>query len=98
MLFRSYPENDLTFDNEIAKLREGDTIELYVQWISDSGQVTLIYDVKNWKDKNYLVEDVFEAIGYSNKEDKYFFNYSNMFAINDGEFDDSECSFLEQYN
>ncbi|HKM45622.1 MAG TPA: RNA-binding domain-containing protein [Dysgonamonadaceae bacterium] len=95
---RYYPENDLTFDNEIAKLREGDTIELYVQWISDSGQVTLIYDVKNWKDKNYLVEDVFEAIGYSNKEDKYFFNYSNMFAINDGEFDDSECSFLEQYN
>jgi len=95
---RYYPEDDLTFDNEINKLREGDKIELTVLSISDNGNIKLISDVKNWEDKNYLVEEMFETIGYADKEDEYFFKYANVLGVSDEDIDNSENSFLEQYN
>ena len=95
---RYFPEADLTFNDEIAKLREGDTIELTVLSISDKGNVKLISDIKNFQDNNYLVEDVFEAIGYANQEDRYFFKYANVLGVNDEEMQDADCSFIEQYN
>lgn len=95
---RYNPEEDLTFDNKLAQLGEGDNINLTIQSIGDNGHIKLISEIKNWAEKCYLVEDVFEAIGYKDEEDEYFFKYVNVLGIEDEETEDFENSYLEQYN
>ena len=95
---RYFPDGDLTFNDDTAKLREGDSIELTVLSITDRGHVKLITDIKDWQDKGYLVEEVFEAIGYEDGEEKYFFKYANVLGIDDEEMEDRENTFLVQYN
>lgn len=97
---RYYPEGDLTFDSELAKLGEGDEIELVVRSITDKGHVKLISEVKDWDEGSYLVEEVFEAIGFSDQEDEYFFKYVDVIGDNDDDDDDEsiENSYLDQYN
>lgn len=95
---RYFPQDDFSFVDENAKLREGDTIDLTVLFISNNGNIKLVIDVDDLDKKNYLVEEVFETIGYNNKEDKYFFEYANVLHTDDEMINESENSFLEQYN
>lgn len=95
---RYFPDGDLTFDDETARLRVGDSIELTVLSITDRGHVKLITDIKNWHDRGYLVEDVFESIGYKDGEEQYFFKYANVLGVDDEEMEDRENTFLVQYN
>lgn len=95
---RYSPEEDLTFDNKLAQLGEGDNINLIIHSIGENGHIKLISAIKNWAEKSYLVEEVFEAIGYKDKEDEYFFKYVNVLGVEDEEAQDFENSYLEQYN
>lgn len=97
---RYYPEGDLTFGSELAKLEEGDKVDLIVKSITEKGHVKLISQIKDWDEKNYLVEEVFEAIGFIDQEDQFFFNYVNILGDEDDdeEVESLENSYLEQYN
>lgn len=95
---RYFPQNDFSFEDENAKLRKGDTIDLTVLSISANGNIKLVLDVGDTDRKNYLVEDIFDTIGYNDKEDEYFFRYANVLGINEEVIEESENSFLEQYN
>lgn len=97
---RYYPEGDLTFDSDLAKLGEGDKIDLIIKSITEKGHVKLISEIKDWDEKNYLVEEVFDAIGFTDQEDKYFFKYVNVLGQDDDEeeVEGLENSYLEQYN
>lgn len=95
---RYSPEEDLTFDNKLAQLGEGDNINLIIHSIGENGYIKLISEIKDWAENGYLVEDVFEAIGYKDKEDEYFFKYVNVLGVEYEEPEDFENSYLEQYN
>lgn len=95
---RYFPQNDLSFEVENAKLREGDTIDLTLLSISNNGNIKLVLDVDDLDKKNYLVEEVFDTIGFYDKEDEYFFEYANVLGIDDEVIDEFGYSFLEQYN
>lgn len=95
---RYFPQNDFSFEEENAKLREGDAIDLTVLSISTNGNIKLVLDVGDMDRKSYLVEDIFDTIGFHDKEDEYFFEYANVLGINEEVIDESENSFLDQYN
>ena len=65
-----YPYNDLTFNNDYNKLNQEDEIKLIVLKITDNGFLTLVNELADWSKNNYLIEDVFEEIGYADKEDE----------------------------
>ncbi|WP_162300303.1 RNA-binding domain-containing protein [Epilithonimonas hispanica] len=94
-----HPSNDISFSKEMSKLQEGDTIELYVFRITERGYLDLINAITDWDSINYLVEDVFDAIGYADEEDKYFFNLLSESENADDPLDEKKnLSFIDQYN
>lgn len=94
-----HPSNDISFSAEMNKLQEGDTIDLYVLKITEKGYLTLVNELNGWDRINYLVEDVFEAIGYSDYEDKYFFKLLLESENIDDPLDDKKnLTYIDQYN
>ncbi len=92
-----YPENDLTFSSDMNQLNVGDSVELYVLKISNRGYLDLVCEILEWNQSNYDVKAVFEAIGYAQQEETYFFNL----GIDDDDDDDlseeQERSYISQY-
>lgn len=94
-----YPYNDLTFNSDYNKLNIGDTIKLTIIKISDKGFLTLVSELANWSKNNYLIEDVFEEIGYGDKEDEYFFKNKDFLINEDNDIETvNESSYIDQYN
>lgn len=99
MFHNYYPSNDMTFNTEMASLNENDEILLTVIKISNKGYLQLVADVVDWDKVNYLVEDVFEEIGYVDKEDEYFFKLRESQNDLTNDYDsEKERNFIEQYN
>lgn len=98
MHHKYYPTNDLSFTEDLLTLVEGDEVDLCVIRISDKGYLDLVKEVLYWDQKNYLVEDVFEKIGFPDQEDKYFFRDKLYLEENDEEDSQNERSYIDQYN
>ncbi|MCA4776109.1 AlbA family DNA-binding domain-containing protein [Empedobacter stercoris] len=94
-----YPSNDMSFDSEMNNLQEGDSVSLYVFRITEKGYLGLVCEFNDWERSNYLVEDVFEAIGYVDQEDTYFFNLLTVSEnTEDSLSEKNTLSFIDQYN
>lgn len=94
-----YPYNDLTFNSDYNKLNNGDSIELTVIKISDNGFLTLVSELADWSKNNYLIEDVFEEIGYADKEDEYFFKNKDFLTNDETDIETvNDSSYIDQYN
>ncbi|MBH1958872.1 MAG: putative DNA binding domain-containing protein [Flavobacteriia bacterium] len=94
-----HPSNDSSFSTEMNKLEEGDSISLRIFKITDRGYLNLVNEFSEWDSTNYLVEDVFDAIGYGDLEDQYFFNHTVHTEISDDTLGDrKDLSFIDQYN
>lgn len=94
-----HPTNDFSFEENFYKLQEGDNIELCVKSISIGGYLNLVCDIRNGKGSNYLVEDVFEAIGYRDREEDCFFSLLPNIVKEETELIDAQSiSYIEQYN
>lgn len=84
-------DNDMTFSDSLYGLDVGDNIELYVLNINDKGFLKLGNEINAYEKRSYLVNDIFEEIGYSDKENIYFFDLLS-------ESHASNVSYLVQYN
>lgn len=91
-----YPTSDPLMTDELLKLNEGDNIDLFVRKISDKGYLSLTINYINRENKKYLIEEIFEEIGYSNLEDEYFFNPLKGQINQDNE--KTEITYIDQYN
>lgn len=80
-------DNDISFEDKMYELEPGDDIELYVLNINDKGYLKLANQINIFEKRSYLVEDIFDVIGYSNNIDSYFFNFKTENSL-----------FLTQYN
>lgn len=94
-----YPYNDLTFNNDYNKLNQEDEIKLIVLKITDNGFLTLVNELADWSKNNYLIEDVFEEIGYADKEDEYFFKNKDFLTNDENDIETgNNSSYIDQYN
>jgi len=94
-----HPMNDFSFEEDDYQLKEGNSIELYVKNISGGGYLHLVCDIRNGKGKNYLVEEVFQAIGYVDREEDCFFSLLSNLTKEETDLNDSDSiSYIEQYN
>ncbi|WHF51305.1 ATP-binding protein [Chryseobacterium gotjawalense] len=94
-----HPSNDISFSVAMNNLQEGDSLSLYIFRITEKGYLDLVNEITDWDSINYLIEDVFEAIGYEDEEDRYFFNLLSDFEnVDDPLVEKKNLSFIDQYN
>lgn len=93
-----YPDRDLSAENSSKKYEEGDEIELYVSGFTNRGFLYLVYNYNEIEVAKYLVEDLFDEIGYSDKEDEYFFD-EDLIIGGLAKYEDKDTqNYIEQYN
>lgn len=94
-----YPYNDLTFNSDYNKLNQEDEIKLIVSKIGVNGFLTLVNELADWNKNNYLIEDVFEEIGYADKEDEYFFKNKDFLTTDESDIEKiNDSTYIDQYN
>lgn len=91
LLNHYHVDNDMSFSDHMYDLEIGDDIELYILNITEKGFLKLAYEKNSYEKRNYLVEEIFNEIGYTDKQNIYFFNF---FSANNT----SNNSYLTQYN
>lgn len=87
------PELDRSFDSN-STISVGDEIELTILNFTSSDNLKLIHSFAPKNTKNFLVEDIFDAIGYSDEDTKYFFELAQQIAIAES----LNTNYLDQYN
>lgn len=94
---RYYPNSDRTFDSKFNFLEEGDDIELIVKYHTPTGYLSLVNEITDYSEAKYLAEDLFEAIGYKDGEDKYFFTEDVLNKEGDTS-SGKKHTYIDQYN
>src|SRR5690625_4539448 len=92
-----YPLMDKTFENRMQDYKEGDTINLYVSGFKKEGFLNLVFNYEEHKITKYLVEDLFKAIGYENKEETYFYNENYNNYLSNEKSENLRNLYLNQY-
>lgn len=87
------PQSDHSFNDE-SDYKVGETIQLCLLDFTKAGNLKLIQSKISKNHKTYLIEDIFDAIDFSDQEDDYFFNLSKQSAVKE----QINTNFLEQYN
>ena len=73
------PALDLHYPSDFIVPREGESVDLYVCRVLDSGYLDLRFELTDWKDKNYSIDALFETIGRKGKEEALFFGLKPEF-------------------
>lgn len=92
-----YPDSDLSKDDNFPPLKEGEYTELFVWKITEKGYLALSQRLSVIQPSKYIVEEVFEAIGYQGKENELFYHLEQEYPTIPSDDEENKISYLSQY-